>query len=84
MNALPISVTLNYFALLREQRGVSQETLATHALTPRALYQELMSVHSFSLPVEKIGVAVNDRFTTLDHLLKDSDRVAFIPPVAGG
>jgi molybdopterin converting factor small subunit len=77
-------VHLQYFALIREERGLERETLQSPALTYRDLYNQLKSTHGFSLPAEMIQVAVNDEFTSLDHTLESDARVVFIPPVAGG
>ncbi len=84
MSTQLLSVTIHYFALLREQRGTDSETRNIHGTTPRALYQELAASYNFTLPVDNIGVAVNDEFVALDCVLKDGDSVTFIPPVAGG
>jgi molybdopterin converting factor subunit 1 len=80
MNTLHV----HYFAILREQRGLAQETLTTDAGTPATLYDELRVRHRFTLPVERIRAAVNDAFVDSDSSLRDGDRVVFIPPVAGG
>ncbi len=77
-------VHIQYFALLREQRGATEETLETTAATPGALYAELRQRHRFSLPLERIRAAINDDFVRADAALHDGDRVVFIPPVAGG
>ena len=75
---------VQYFAILREQRGRSEEELATAAATPGALYDELRARHGFSLPRERIRAAVNDAFVDASAPLRDGDRIVFIPPVAGG
>ncbi len=77
-------ITLHYFALLREQRGLDREQIETDAVTPRALYERLAAAHGFTLPAARIGVAINDSFAALDQVLRDGDSVVFIPPVAGG
>jgi molybdopterin synthase sulfur carrier subunit len=78
------NVHVQYFALLREQRGVSEETLATSATTAAELYAELQSRHRFSLPLARLRVALDGEFAAWDAPLVDGQRVAFIPPVAGG
>lgn len=78
------TISVQYFAILREQRGASQETLSTTAATPRALYEELRARHRFTLPADRIRAAVNDAFVSSDAALREGDRVVFIPPVAGG
>jgi molybdopterin converting factor small subunit len=75
-----MKVTIQYYAMLREQAGRNVETRTTTAATPRALYMEL----GFTLPVTSLRAAVNGSFVALDSTLKDGDEVAFIPPVAGG
>ena len=77
-------VHLQYFAILREQRGLGDETLATTATTPAELYDELRARHAFTLPGDRVRAAVNDAFVSPDAPLHDGDRVVFIPPVAGG
>ena len=79
-----LTLHIQYFAILREQRGVSQEKLATTAATPGALYDELRGRHHFTLPGDRIRAAVNDTFVDATSPLHDGDRVVFIPPVAGG
>lgn len=78
------SVTVQYFAILREQRGLAQEQLSTAAATPGALYDELRARHNFTLPGDRIRAAVNDTFVASSSELREGDRVVFIPPVAGG
>lgn len=79
-----IRVQVQYFAILREQRGLREEVLATPAATPAALYEELRSRHAFTLPGDRVRAAVNDAFVPSDAPLREGDRVVFIPPVAGG
>jgi molybdopterin synthase sulfur carrier subunit len=79
-----MNLTVQYFAILREQRGVSQEKISTNAATSGALYAELRARHNFTLGADRIRAAVNDEFVSSDSPLREGDRVAFIPPVAGG
>lgn len=79
-----IRVSVQYFAILREQRGLTQEKLSTAAATPGALYDELRARHGFTLPGDRIRAAVNDEFVDSAAALREGDRVVFIPPVAGG
>ena len=79
-----ITVTVHYFASLREQRGLSEETLATAAATAKTLYTELRAKHGFPLPPERVRAVLNDEFAPWDAPLRTGDTVAFLPPVAGG
>ncbi len=78
------SLKVQYYALLREQAGRSEESLTTNARTPRELYEELKARYPFSLAPEMLRVAVNAEFGEWSQPLADGDSVVFIPPVAGG
>jgi molybdopterin converting factor subunit 1 len=79
-----MTVFVQYFAILREQRGLADETIGTGASTPAGLYEELRARHGFTLPTGRIRVAVNGDFVPDSAPLHDGDTVVFIPPVAGG
>jgi molybdopterin-guanine dinucleotide biosynthesis protein A len=82
--AAPLSIRVQYYALLREQAGRSEEAVSTRARTPRELYEELRRRHPFSLAPEMLRVAVNAEFGEWSQPLAEGDAVVFIPPVAGG
>lgn len=82
--AAPLALTIQYFALLREQAGRSEETVATHAATAADLFAELHARHGFSLTRDRLKVAVNGEFADWSRRLASGDSVVFIPPVAGG
>ena len=77
-------IHVQYYAVLREQAGTSDETLMSPATTPADLYRELQTRHGFSLAPELLRVAINDEFCEWSRPLGAGDRVVFIPPVAGG
>jgi molybdopterin-guanine dinucleotide biosynthesis protein A len=77
-------IKVQYYAILREQAGRSDESVVTAAHTPRDLYNELKSRYPFSLAPEMLRVAVNAEFSEWSQRLADGDSVVFIPPVAGG
>lgn len=77
-------IKVQYYALLREQAGRSDEVLVTAARNPRELYEELRGRHPFSLAPDLLRVAVNAEFGEWTQALADGDSVVFIPPVAGG
>lgn len=79
-----MKIQIEYFALLKEQRGASIETIETKADTPEILYSDLKRQYSFSLEPSALKVAVNEDFANWNHSLEDGDTVVFIPPVAGG
>ncbi|HWJ06980.1 MAG TPA: MoaD/ThiS family protein [Steroidobacteraceae bacterium] len=77
-------IHVQYFAVLREQAGRSEESLQTSAATPADLYDQVKVAHGFALPRAMLRVAVNDEFRDWTTPLASGDRVVFIPPVAGG
>jgi molybdopterin-guanine dinucleotide biosynthesis protein A len=77
-------ITVQYYALLREQAGRREETLVTRAATAAELYAELSQRYPFSLRPELLRVAINNEFRDWPAPLADGDAVVFIPPVAGG
>lgn len=80
----PIALRIQYYALLREQAGRSEETLDTSAGTPTELYRELQARHPFRLGPEQLKVAINAEFSDWNTTLRNGDTIVFIPPVAGG
>ena len=79
-----MTIDVAYYAVLREQRGLSRESIETEAATPMALYRELRAAHGFRLDGSLLRAAVNGAFVPMDEALGDGDSVVFIPPVAGG
>ncbi len=77
-------LTVQYFALLREQAGRGTESLVTAARTPRELYAELARRYPFTLDPSVLRVAINSEFGDWSAPLAEGDAVVFIPPVAGG
>jgi molybdopterin-guanine dinucleotide biosynthesis protein A len=80
----PMQLKIQYYALMREQAGRSDETLETAASTPADLYSELKARYGFTLSREQLKVAVNSEFASWSRKLAAGDSVVFIPPVAGG
>jgi len=78
------TVRVQYYAILREQAGRSEETLDTSAGTAAELFAELRQRHPFQLTSAQLKVALNSEFSDWQTPLKHGDTVVFIPPVAGG
>jgi molybdopterin-guanine dinucleotide biosynthesis protein A len=78
------AVKIQYYAILREQAGRSEETIDTTAATAADLYDELSRRHPFRLKAEQLKVALNSEFSDWHAPLSHGDTVVFIPPVAGG
>jgi molybdopterin synthase sulfur carrier subunit len=76
-------VNVLYFASLRDAAGLEGETIEAQG-DLRALYAQLRERHGFTLPVERLRVAVDGAFARWDDPLIDGSEIAFIPPVSGG
>lgn len=77
-------IRIDYYAVFREQRGLSSETRSTDASTVEELYLELQREFGFKLPLTSVRAAVGDAFVELKHPIQTGEKVVFIPPVAGG
>lgn len=73
-----------YYALLRQERGMAEETVDSQAASARELFQELKSRHAFKLSETHIKVAINSKMASWDSPFESGDTILFIPPVAGG
>jgi molybdopterin synthase sulfur carrier subunit len=78
-----MSITVLYFASLREAAGIDSEQLPTPASLAQH-YDELRLRHGFGLAREKLRVAVDGAFADWRSPVRDGAEVAFIPPVSGG
>jgi sulfur-carrier protein len=77
-------VTVHYYGLLAERRGLAEERIATTSATAAEFYAELDAQHTLGLSIENFRVAVNDAFVSWDHPLQENDLVALLPPMSGG
>lgn len=75
--------TVLYFASLRDAAGRDSEPV-DHDGDLRALYLTLQARHGFTLPVERLRVAMDGAFARWDAVPGEGAEVAFIPPVSGG
>ena len=78
-----MSVTVLYFASLRDAAGIDAETVPTPA-SAAALYDALRAKHGFALSRDRLRVAVDGEFAAWDAPVRDGAEIAFIPPVSGG
>ena len=77
-----MAITVKYFALLREQTGKAEDSIAfedgmkVSDAWRRSMQEEEMPGN--------LKVAVNMEYTRTDAELNDGDEVAFFPAVTGG
>jgi len=81
-----MQIQVLYFAVFRERLGKSDDTLAlADGATVADAIAALAEQHA---PIAQLRgrfrVAVNQDFVDDDHVLRDGDELALIPPVAGG
>jgi len=80
----PKTLSVLYFAKLREARGLDEEKVETLACTRAGLYEELRFRHRLPLEIGSLRAARNGDFCEWDELISEGDEIVFIPPVAGG
>jgi molybdopterin synthase sulfur carrier subunit len=77
-------VTVLYFASLRDAAGRAREDFDVPTGGLPALYEALRARYGFTLPRERVRVAVNGAFADWAQRLAGGEEIAFIPPVSGG
>ncbi len=77
-----MSITVKYFASLRETMGRAGDDLdASTAATVGEVWTHVAPQPE--IPANVL-MAVNMEYVNLEHPVKDGDEVAFFPPVTGG
>ncbi|HNP37037.1 MAG TPA: MoaD/ThiS family protein [Woeseiaceae bacterium] len=77
-------ITVRYFAMFRENAGLSVETLQSDAVTAADVFKATVSRHGSTEPLGHCKVAINDVMASWDSPISDGDVVLLFPPVAGG
>jgi molybdopterin converting factor subunit 1 len=84
------TLTILYFAWLRERVGVAEETVTPPDLVRTvadlvAYLTDLDPRHENAFKDQKtVRCAVNQEFAEITTILRPGDEVAFFPPVTGG
>lgn len=77
-----MSVTVKYFASLRETMGRGEDTVGyAVGLTVADVWARVTEGGSVA---EGTLTSVNFEYVEFDHVVSDGDEVAFFPPVTGG
>lgn len=75
-----MSITVKFFARLREQVGQGEATLE-HADSVQSAWDQ--ATRNLTMPDNTL-CAVNMEYVERSATIKDGDEVAFFPPVTGG
>ncbi|HXH00763.1 MAG TPA: molybdopterin converting factor subunit 1 [Xanthomonadaceae bacterium] len=78
------TVTVLYFASLRDTAGIAREQVEASAASLGDLYETLCRRHAFELPRDRLRVAVDGEFADWSDGVRVGSEVALIPPVSGG
>ena len=75
-----ISITIRYFAHLREVRGRSEETMTLES--PVSIGDLFAQI--FNMDATSIRFAIDAEYVSSEVLVSDGDEIAFLPPMGGG
>ena len=78
-----MTVTVRYYAKLKDEAGIAREIVETSAGTVGELWTEVSARHGFTLGRKLIKAAQADEFCPWETPLAAGE-VVFMPPVAGG
>jgi len=78
------TISIRYFAVLRERRGLAVEQVKTPCETVGELVESLIAEHRLGLPPALIRVAIENEFVDPADPLPQGKELVLIPPVAGG
>jgi molybdopterin synthase sulfur carrier subunit len=77
-----MSITVKFFASLRERVGIAETHIETAApLTVAEIWQR--ATNAQAMPANTL-MALNMEYVSPDASAQDGDEVAFFPPVTGG
>ncbi len=77
-----MSITVKFFASLRETIGKSDISLDTDNIATAADVWRI-ATDNYD-PIGNMLVAINMEYASLNETVKDGDEIAFFPPVTGG
>ena len=81
---MSIEIQIEYYAKLKDITNKTSETIQTKATNALEFFNHLNELYPIDYPQHDIQVAINDEFCTWETPLNHSDKIVFIPPVAGG
>ena len=80
-----MKVKVSYFGQFKDLTGKTDEVLnVDKEITVEGIREFVRNIYPKIASKEEILVAVNGSFGSLRQVIKESDEVAFFPPVSGG
>jgi molybdopterin converting factor small subunit len=77
-------ITVRYFAMFRENAGMSEETVTLDVVNAADVFRKTQYRHGSKEPTGHCKVAINDEMADWSSSVDDGDTVLLFPPVAGG
>ncbi len=81
IKSLPMSITVRFFASLRDRIGRESVEIEVNGLD---CVQDVWKALVKQEPDARVLAAINARHAALDAKIQDGDEIAFFPPVTGG
>ena len=78
-----MNLSINYFGQLAEIVGYSKETITTNFKTIGELENFILSKH-VALVNKEYVIAMNEEIVSKNDVIKESGKIAFLPPFSGG
>jgi len=80
-----MKIYVRYFGQFRDFTGKREEVLEVKpGITVQEIREHVRGIYSKIAAKEEVLVAVNGSFGSLEQVIKETDEVAFFPPVSGG
>jgi len=81
-----MTIKVKLFAILRERAGAAEiSQQIAEGSTVAQVWQALQNDYpKLAGPTFRLLYAVNQNYVSPDHVLRDGDELAIIPPVSGG
>ena len=82
-----MQVHVTFYGVLKAETGTKQQAITLQADAPTV--SDLTAALAAQYPVladrlPTVAAAVRDTLVTAEHVLRDGDQVALLPPVSGG
>lgn len=81
-----MKIKVLYFALFREETGISEEIIELQdGVKLQTLKEHLTGLHSSLANYQSLAIySVNRKYVNPEIILKEGDEVAVFPPISGG